>query len=286
MKYFGLARGWMLLALIPVTCGAIERVDRNQPGLQLRDSVQVKTKQVWLSDLLPADAPSALQKASAAIELGQSPQPGSVRLLDAEEITNKLAGRPELLRQLTIPSRVTVRYSGWPIAEGEIRETVSKFLRERWQADLPEASQLQWPQLLASTGKDSALQVLSASWDSRQQSMQLRLRCTARASCSSFLVQVSLPAALSEEWHNRLAPESGPNPRGHADSALSASGAALTKKGKPATLILDSANMRISVRVICLQAGGLNQEIRVFDARTRHVFHAEVVGAGLVHAAL
>lgn len=65
-----------------------------------------------------------------------------------------------------------------------------------------------------------------------------------------------------------------------------ASGATLAEKGKPATLILDSGTMRISVRVICLQAGALNQEIRVLDARTRHVFHAEVVGAGLLHAAL
>jgi hypothetical protein len=205
--------------------------------------------------------------------------------LEAEQITNKLARRPELLRELKIPSRVTVRYSGWPIVEDEIRKTVSKFLRERWQADVPEATQLEWPPMLASTEKDSALQVMSASWDDRQRSMQLRLRCTARAACGSFLVHIVLSAPLAEEWHTRLEPGSSLNSSGDGDTLI-ASGAALAEKGKPATLILDGGAMRISVRVICLQAGALNQEIRVLDARTRHVFHAEVVGAGLLHAAL
>jgi flagella basal body P-ring formation protein FlgA len=38
--------------------------------------------------------------------------------------------------------------------------------------------------------------------------------------------------------------------------------------------------------VICLQPGVLNQQIRVFEAQSRRVFHAEVVGAGLLHSTL
>ena len=287
MKYLGLGASWMLLALFPVTmCVAIERVNMNQPAVQLRDTVQVNGKQVWLSDLLPADAPLALQKTGAAIALCQSPQPGSARVLEAEQITSKLSARPELLRRLTIPWRVTVRYAGWPIGEDSVRVAVSRFLRARWKASLPDAAQLKWPEMLAVTEKDSALQVMAANWDNRQQAMQLRLRCSHRTSCGSFLVHIVLPAPLTEEWHTRLEPGSGLNSSGDGDSALMASGAALAEKGKPATLILDSSDMRISVRVICLQAGALNQEIRVLDARTRHVFHAEVVGAGMLHAAL
>ncbi len=287
MKYLGLGASWMLLALFPVTCCvAIERVNRDLPAVQLRDTVQVNGKQVWLSDLLPAGAPLALQKTGAAIAVCQSPQPGIARVLEAEQITNKLAGRPELLRQLKIPSRVTVRYAGWPIVEDAVRMAISKFLRERWKASLPEAAQLKWPEMLAVTEKDFALQVMSANWDNRQQSMQLCLRCSVRASCGSFLVHVVLPGPLTEVWHTRLEPGSGLNSSGDGDAALIASGAALAEKGKPATLVLDSGTMRISVRVICLQAGAMNQEIRVLDARTRHVFHAEVVGAGLLHAAL
>src|SRR5579863_587299 len=169
MRYLGLGASCVLLAMFPVTCCvAVEWVDRSHPAVQLRDTVQVKGKQVWLSDLLPADAPPAMQKASDAIELCPSPQPGSARILEAEQITNKLARRPELLRELKIPSRITVRYAGWPIAEDEIRKTVAKFLRERWRADVPEATPLEWPPALASAEKDSALQVISASWDDRQ----------------------------------------------------------------------------------------------------------------------
>lgn len=284
MKVFGLVAGGMLLAMFPVSwCVAIERTDRNQAPVQLRDAVQVEGKQVWLSDLLPADAPPALQKSGAAIALCQSPQPGSTRVLDAGQISNKLAGQPQLLRWLAIPSRVTVRYSGWPIAEGQIRMAISRFLRERWNADLAAAAQLRWPERLAATEKNFVLQVTNADWDNRQHSVQLRLRCSARKSCGSFLVHIFWPGSLEDEWRNRLEPGLSPSPD---DASLIASGPALAEKGKPATLILDSNHMRISVRVICLQAGTLNQEIRVLDARTRHIFHAEVVGAGLVHSAL
>ena len=58
----------------------------------------------------------------------------------------------------------------------------------------------------------------------------------------------------------------------------------LAEKWKPATLVLDGGSVRISVRVICLQQGVLNQQIRVIEERSRRVFHAEVVGAGRLRA--
>jgi hypothetical protein len=289
MKYVLLGTGWMLLAAIPlVWCARKEGADRNEPAVQLRDAVEVKRNRVWLSDLLPPDAPSPLQKASAAIELCQAPQPGSARVLDAEQITVKLAGQPEVLRQLAIPPRITVRYSGWPIAEETVRMAISKFLREQgWRRDLPDAARLEWLRPLSATEKPPTLQVMGLNWDNRQQSIQVRLRCSTRASCGSFLVHVVLPPPLGDEWRDRLGSGIGLNsPRAGQSAAATGDSAALAEKGKPATLILDGGSVRISVRVICLQRGVLNQQIRVFDARSRHVFHAEVVGAGLLHATL
>jgi hypothetical protein len=294
MKCVLLGVVWMLLAVTPLaSCAPNHGVDVSGPAVRLREVVEVKQGRVWLSDLLPADAPSALQKTGAAIELCQSPQPGSVRVLDAGQIAIKLIGQPEMFRRLVIPPRVTVRYAGWPIEEATVRMAISRFLREQGRngqarsSDLPEAARLEWARPLASTEENTRLQVTSFDWDDRQQSVEVRLRCVTRASCGSFLVHIVLPSPLGDEWRERL--RSGTDlssPGAGQPAATNASGALLAEKGKLATLILDDGTMRISLHVLCLQPGVLNQQIRVLDEKSRRVFHAEVVGAGLLRAAL
>jgi hypothetical protein len=292
VKHLLLGTIWMLLAMIPLAwCAPNERVERNQPVVNLRDSVEVRRSRVWLSDLLPTDAPLAIRKATAAIELGQAPQPGSARVFEAEQIASKLVGQPEMLRQLAIPPRIRVRYLGWPIAEAAVRTAISKFLREqlplgpKQRRDLPDEAWIEWPRPLAAAEESPTLQAIGMEWDNRQQSMQVRLRCSTRASCGSFLVHVVLPAPYQQEWRSQLG--AGLIARqGEQTAATAASSVMLAQRGKAATLVLDDGNMRISVQVICLQAGVLDQQIRVFDAKSRHVFHGEVVGASLLHATL
>ena len=286
MKYLRLGVGWMLLTAMPLGwCVRKNETDRNDPPVRLRDAVEVRRSQVWLSDLLPADAPPVLQKASATIALCQAPQPGSSRVLDMERISSKLAGQPEVLRQLAIPSRITVRYAGWPITEAAVRGAISKFLHEQaWKRDLPDGAQLEWLQPMSAAKEHPRLQVTGLEWDNRQQSLQARLRCSIRASCGSFLVHVVLPAALGQAWQQRMSSGSAMNPASGQPGSRNET--VLAEKGKPATLILDDGSMRISLRVMCLQPGVLNQQIRVVEAKSQRVFHAEVVGAGLLHAAL
>src|SRR5579864_5937046 len=274
-----------LLAAAPLAwCMRNEPTVRDEVRVQLRDAVEVKRDRVWLSDLLPADAPSAMQKAGAVIELCPAPQPGSARILDAEQIKSKLVSQPEVLRQLAIPPRITVRSSGWPIEEEMVRMAISTFLREQGsRPDLPGAARFEGLQSLVAGEEHSKLQVTGFDWDTRQQSVQVRLRCATRASCGSFLVHVVLPPSAGDQWRTQLGWASGSTSLGAVQLAPpTISGAVLAEKGKLATLILDDGSMRISVRVICLQPGVLNQRIRVFEARSRHVFHAEVVGAGLL----
>jgi hypothetical protein len=303
MKHLLLGAIGMSLAAFPVAwCARNDTGDRKETAVHLRDSIEVRRSRVWLSDLLPPDAPPAIQKASAAIELCPAPQPGSARVFEAAQIASKLVGQPEVLGQLAIPPRITIRYSGWPIAEAAVRIAISKFLREpsllepgllepgllesKQRRNLSDAARLEWLPPLAATERPT-LQVIGMEWDIRQESMQVRLRCSTRASCGSFLVHVVLPAPLGQEWRNRLGSGTGLiSPPAAQPAATTAPGAALAERGKAATLVLDDGNMRISVRVICLQAGVLSQTIRVLDAKSRHVFHAEVIGAGLLHAAL
>jgi hypothetical protein len=281
MKHVWSSLVWMLLAAIPLAWCA-----ENESKVQLRDAVEVERERVWLSDLLPPSAPSAIQKAGDAIALCQAPRPGSPRVLDAEQITAKLAAQPQLLRQLAIPSRIMVRNSGWPIVEAAVRLAISRFLLEQaGNRDLPEAAKLDWEPLSAAE-EHSALQVTGLDWDIRQQSAQVRLRCSARVSCGSFLVHLVLPPLIGDEWRSRLASGIGASFAGPGQRAGTSTVAVLAERGKPATLILDGGGLRISMRVICLQAGELNQRIRVFDTQSRHVLRAEVVGAGLLHATL
>ena len=281
MKHVWSSAVWMLLAAIPLSWCA-----ESEPKVQLRDAVEVKRERIWLSDLLPPSAPAAIRKVSAAIALCQAPEPGSTRVLDGEQITTKLAVLPDLLRQLGIPTRITVRNSGWPIEETAVRLAISRFLhKQAGNRDLPDAAKLDW-QPLSATEEQFALQVTSLEWDLRRQSVQVRLRCSARASCGSFLVHVVLPLPVRDEWRRQLAFGSEVNFAGSGQQAAVSTGAVLAERGKPANLILDGGGIRISMRVICLQAGELNQRIRVFDTQSRHVLRAEVVGAGLLHATL
>jgi hypothetical protein len=272
-----------MLALVSFSTGVAS--DENR-GVQLRFAVEVQHSVVWLSDILPPDAPAGLRKAGAAIAICRAPQPGSVRILEASLIERRLAQQPEVLRRLRVPSRVRVQSVGWPIREESVRGAISKYLRDQgWKNDLPEEAKLQWLEGFASSVEHPALEVAGAEWDEDRQSVEARLRCSHRLSCGSFLVHVMLPRELSRQWREKL----GSGAVFGADQppfAGVATGPVLAEKGKPATLIFDAGNMQISLPVICLQEGVLNQHIRVFNAQSRRVFRAEVVGAGLLRASL
>jgi flagellar basal body P-ring formation chaperone FlgA len=250
----------------------------------LRAVVEVKPGEVWLSDFLPSDAPAGLRRAAAAIEICRAPQPGSVRVLEAGQIEGRLGQRAAEFRQLLVPARVTVRAVGWPIAEESVRHAISKFLREQdGKSDLPAVSKIEWPEEFTATAEYPSLQAIGMEWDERQHSAQFRLRCSDRISCGSFMVHVPLPPEFSQQWHESLRAESAPDPQPPSPGTP---GTILAERGKAATLIFDAGNVRISLRVICLERGELNQQIRVFNVQSRRVFRAEVVGVGLLRATL
>jgi hypothetical protein len=291
MKYILI--GTMLLLVTPPVWCLRNRENKDDLVVQLRDAVEVKRSWVLLADLLPPDAPAEIRKALGSVELCSTPQPGSLRVLNSEQTAARLAGQPDLLRRLAIPARITVRYAGWPIAEERVRLAISQFLRQQSLhehggiSDLPDEARLEWTRPLSATEENPRLEVLGLDWDNRQQSLQVRLRCSIRASCGSFLAHVVLPASLAERWRQQLGLGGDSNsPKDSQQLADDGMGMVLVEKGKPATLIVDNGSMRISVRVTCLQPGLLNQKIRVFEAQSRRVFHANVVAEGLLHANL
>jgi hypothetical protein len=135
--------------------------------------------------------------------------------------------------------------------------------------------------------QNPALEVSGIRRDIRGHGFELRLRCAQHAMCSSFVVQLltSQPAIPDRpsplDWvAGSLAFRRSP--------AVAVEDAApiLARAGKKALLRLDDGRMSISLQVVCLEQGRLAQRIRVLDVSSRRILHAEVVGAGQLHANL
>jgi hypothetical protein len=253
----------------------------------LRKNAEVRGAIIHLSDLLPAAAPAALRRASAALALGRAPQPGTLRVLRAGQIARRLAGKANLLGQISWPDQITVRRRGWPIRQENVRDAVAHFLQEReWdQNGGLDMQRLKWTSDFAALKPNPALEVAGAAWDSLRHVLRLRLRCAEQALCGSFLVQWLVPQAQEALWRRRLSePSAFATNRGapQAPPSKTLSGPPLTQPGDAAMLILESGGIRISLPVVCLQRGVLRQQIRARDASSHRIFQAQVIGTDLL----
>lgn len=250
---------------------------------RLNDNVVIRRAVIQLADLLPADAPAALEEAGKGIALGRAPQPGSMRRFDDQQIKELLTREPGVLRQISIPSRVTVWRSGWPISARAIRAVVFDFLRSQAEDEIDSAAELDWPGNLTAAEENPALEVTAASWADGYRKLQIHVRCLQRDVCGSFLVRASDSGKFAAQLPRRLSLVSQPSP-GQGGAAPTASGLvkteALAEAGEPATLFVESGNVQISMAVVCLQRGSLRQEIRVRDVSSQRVFRAQVLAKG------
>jgi hypothetical protein len=175
---------------------------------------------------------------------------------------------------------VMPKRSAWPIQEPAVRRAISQSLEKQGAGSLPDGASISWPEFQVATEPDPRLQVTRTHWNVWQKTLEVNLRCVNRQSCGSVLVRVTWPPSAPEPLQgSRLRPDT------FARTGSIPASARLVDRGKPATLILEDTTMRISMPVICLEPGGLNQRIRVLDQQSRKVFLAEVAGDHLLHAA-
>jgi Chaperone for flagella basal body P-ring formation len=173
--------------------------------------------------------------------------------------------------------------SNWPIPQASVQAAIADFLHVHGWSELPETVSLQWAKSLTARAERVQLQVTGVVWDGRQQAPQFRLRCRQRSACGDFLVHLGLPPLLADEWQQRLV---SPDSLRLISGGSPVSGPLLAQRGKPATLVLQGGGMQVSLPVICTEPGTLNQRIRVVDRHSQRIFYADVVGEGLLHAAL
>ena len=282
MKAFAIS---VVLAMVTVASGWALG-EQAHPAIHLRDVVEVDDAKVLLSDLLPPDASPNIRAVSSAVELCRAPQPGSSRPLHEEQIRRAIASQPGLhVDNFLVPATVIIRSRGWSIKESDVRDAVSDFLGQHGSNDrLPHTAQLNLPEFLAATEPGFKLQVTRMHWDVSAQKIEVEVRCSNRKSCGKFLVRVVLPS--TDKWPANLFRSISINSRATAETGTAAGSPSLVARGTSATLILEDANTRIFIPVVCLQQGWLNQRIRVFEKRSRQVFLAEVVGDHLLRANL
>ncbi|HXY16499.1 MAG TPA: hypothetical protein VEI26_18555 [Terriglobales bacterium] len=249
--------------------------EKFQEPIYLRDLVDVNHTTVLLSDLLPLNVSQRVQQSSEAVPLCRAPQTGSSRTLRVEQIMTALTTHADLVRQMVVPSMVVIRSSGWPISEAGVRKAISEFLSKSGNDPLPQNARLILPESMAAAEENFQLQVMRIRPGISGRGANARIRCLDHRSCGTFLVRVLLPQG--QEWRLNQMP---------AAPATATSGPALVARGKPATLLLENASTRISLPVICLESGLLDQRIKVFDKRSRRTFVALVVGEQMLHAEL
>ena len=272
----------MKLAVLAVCCAVSSMVCQaagREGVVRLYERAGVAGEAIRLSDFLPPDAPTALRSAAAAINLGCSPQLSSIRVLSREQVLYRIKEHTGLLEQISVPERVTVTRQGWPIAAASVRQAILDFAaKQNWGQDLS------FPPEFAISGRavalihDPELKVESSEQDSLRDELKFVIRCVKREVCGTFLVATGLPQNFLDGKRAHTGPGVKASPRIQQEI--------LAHAGQPAMLSMDSGNMHISLRVICLERGSLGQTIRAREANSRRVFHAQVVGAGHLRANL
>jgi hypothetical protein len=269
MRWFENWRWWMGCLLFLMLIGG----EGSGQRLELRGMVEVRRETVLLSDLLPAGSSPLIREASAAVDLAASPKLGSLRVIEGAGIAKALSAQPELLDKLAIPDRVLVRRAGFPVARGAIVGAIQSFYQGSGQNVDLEDAELHWDSGWATDNANPKLEVERAFWDAARRRWQCWMRAESHG--PDFLVELVAPKLFVAKVQ---APTAANAPsESKAESAL-------MKVGTKAWLVAESGGVRMQTEVICLESGGIGQQIRVRSVSGHRVFRAEIVGDKLLQA--
>jgi Chaperone for flagella basal body P-ring formation len=273
------------------------------------DHVEVAAINVWLNDLLAAGSCPEVERAAARHRLGAAPLPGSVRVLEGEEVRGLL--QEILLRSertigkevlLNVPERVSIRRTGarmscsdlkgrlfdWWRAESRARLRESDMADENEFRALVQNVDCAWAQHLPESAR---LDVTKVEWNSRSRVLEFSLHCADSRDCVPFLIQSrgndtggSAFASIEDEGSTSWFPASLISYRRNMANATARS--PLVKPGEALLLLWDQAGIRVSVPVICLERGGLGDLVRARVKDGTRVLRGEVVSAGTLRAGL
>jgi hypothetical protein len=266
----------------------------------LRQEVDVRGNSIYLSDLLPVQAPDGLRASFQGILVGVAPQPGSSRILDRSKIEGLLG---TAAGNIEIPQSIVVRRTGRKISRDEVVPVIRAALRRSGLPDDLQPDDLRvFPEVFASSDTP-ALEVRRVDFDETLN--QAKFLMAERGSLpflvtaqfhTGNLVQAAVaePVSAASKGEASRTPESAPVVTSTAAMLRLASGSpagsqqfggqTLVEAGKTATLFLNSGTMRMLLDVTALEKGSLNQTVRVKLPGTNKILRAQVTGAHRLEA--
>jgi hypothetical protein len=132
-----------------------------------------------------------------------------------------------------------------------------------------------------------SIEIMRVRWDEVLRSIEFRLRCKSSAACLPFLLRVRTRGserhpAFSNGRASGDGQADGAQTEGTLTRALRLP--KIVRPGQMVTLIWEQGDMRIARRVVCLDAGGKDQEVRTRSKEGGRVVRARVLAEGLVKA--
>jgi hypothetical protein len=264
---------------------SLSALARGEPACRaaVKSAVETSGGDVFLSDLLAADACPALARRAARVPLGKTPLAGSARVFSGEELRARLErlkrSDPKLREQALIfevPERVVVRAAGQRASCREIWGIVGSRLgiatgMEQSAVECGAAERVRRNVQLESTRK---------SWDATLASWNLVARCRRPEECVPFLVRFPDPAA-------RNLGAAVPNPAWrwpHAVSELRPKRELAVRPGQRATLVWEEKGLRLEIPVVCLDGGAKGETVRARVGHSGRTLRAIVMDSGTLRA--
>ena len=244
-------------------------MDAQSRQLELLPEAVVQRETLWLSDLLPAEASTALRSAAAEISLGRSPEAGSFRVFTRAQLRAEV---PDKIA-ISLPEQVVVRRGGGNLEIESIRQALASSAVSG--IDFSKATILFPREILARTyGPQLEVTRLAQVSDRR---FSATLRCPERNACGAFLAEIELPEY--EASVRRVQP--GATSKTHSPAQVLTS-PTLVRPGILASLVMESDSIRIRLRVLPLRKAALGETVRVVDSTTHRVLLADVTGEGML----
>lgn len=250
-------------------------------AIPLRTSVEIAGTSIFLSDLVPSDAPDFVREEGARILVGAAPLAGATRVLAAHAIAAALerAGIPTTV--FVIPDRMVVRRAVRPLSARDALFAIERYLvkhpamaiRGIEPDDIKVDAGLSVP-------SDPRIEVVGLAFDKTLQVAQFRLKIQGAANADPICVRVRMPALSSY---------------GRQPIPTKRTLVGLNEKqiGKPEVLVdpktiarlhLHSAESDMVLDVRPLERGALEQTIRVRLASSAKTLQARVVGPNALDA--
>lgn len=178
----------------------------------------------------------------------------------------------------------------------EIYQAIQNYLQQMGTASRGNlrAEDLRIQSSVSGRNENAGLEVKKISFDPLRQAVIFELWASHEPQYLPFAVTTrrdpaiwGMPQLLNGSTSDAGKGSNGETPNsGKAADVTSRKQPVLVKPGRPATLVMQGPNLRVTTTVVPLQPGIKGQTIMVRDATTARVMRAEVVDEGLLQAGL